>query len=212
MIGHGVASRSSYSDAAGRTTSAAKPWTQSRMSRWSSERSRLKGTGSSGTGSSIGVSGAVSMGATLGCPPPCFRSLRPRPPAQTSCAGDNQELEARLRVVEVLAEELAQLVEAVAHGLRMHVDGARDVRDAAVVLEPGAEGLEQPGAGGGAGAGERGQAPIGELGQQGRVTLDQQRREVVLRPHEPVRPGRSRDHPPEDPGPAAPAAPGPPAR
>src|SRR3954469_7024315 len=150
MIGHGVASRSSYSDAAGRTTSAAKPWTQSRMSRWSSERSRLKGTGSSGAGSSSGLSGAVSMPRTVGRAQAGFCSLRPRPPAQTSCAGDNQQLEAGLRVVEVLAEELAQLVEAVAHGLRVHVDGARDVRDAAVVLEPGAEGLEQPGARGGA--------------------------------------------------------------
>ncbi len=32
MIGHGVSSRSSHSCAAGRTTSAANPWTQSRMS------------------------------------------------------------------------------------------------------------------------------------------------------------------------------------
>src|SRR5215212_5235294 len=143
MIGHGVSSRSSYSDAAGRTTSAAKPWTQSRMSRWSSERSRLKGTGSSGTGSSIGVSGAVSMAATLGFPRLRFCSLRPRPPAQTSCAGDNEQLEAGLGVVEVVAEELAQLVEAVAHGLGVDVDGARDVGDAPVVLEPGAERLEQ---------------------------------------------------------------------
>ena len=35
MIGHGVSSRSSHSAAAGRTTSSAKPWTQSRTSRWS---------------------------------------------------------------------------------------------------------------------------------------------------------------------------------
>src|SRR5438552_4019617 len=35
MIGHGVCSFSSHSWAAGRTTSAAKPWTQSRMSFWS---------------------------------------------------------------------------------------------------------------------------------------------------------------------------------
>src|SRR5271154_3513429 len=35
MIGHGVCSFSSHSCAAGRTTSAAKPWTQSRMSFWS---------------------------------------------------------------------------------------------------------------------------------------------------------------------------------
>src|ERR1700760_173132 len=35
MIGHGVCSFSSHSAAAGRITSAAKPWTQSRMSFWS---------------------------------------------------------------------------------------------------------------------------------------------------------------------------------
>src|SRR3954452_5269998 len=163
MIGHGVSSRSSHSEAAGRTTSAAKPWTQSRMSRWSSERSRLKGTGSSGTGSSIGVSGAVSMAANLGVPHWGFCSLRPRPAAQTSCAGDNQQLEAGLGVVEVVAEDLAQLVEAIAHRLGMDVDGARDAGDAAVVLEPGAERREQASARGGGRVGERGQAPLGEL-------------------------------------------------
>src|SRR5690242_12218270 len=36
MSGHGVSSRSSHSAAAGRTTSAANPWTHSRTSRWSS--------------------------------------------------------------------------------------------------------------------------------------------------------------------------------
>ncbi len=35
MIGHGVCSFSSHSCAAGRITSAANPWTQSRMSFWS---------------------------------------------------------------------------------------------------------------------------------------------------------------------------------
>src|SRR5215210_6972178 len=90
MIGHGVASRSSHSEAAGRTTFAAKPWTQSRMSRWSSERSRLKGTGASGTGnSSGGDSGAVSMTMTLGRKRLPFCSPPPRPAAQSSCAGDN---------------------------------------------------------------------------------------------------------------------------
>ena len=38
MIGQGVSSRSSHSWAAGRTTSSAKPWTQSRMSFWSCVR------------------------------------------------------------------------------------------------------------------------------------------------------------------------------
>src|SRR5690348_15293352 len=35
MTGQGVCSRSSHSEAAGRTTFSAKPWTQSRMSFWS---------------------------------------------------------------------------------------------------------------------------------------------------------------------------------
>src|SRR5215210_8416122 len=179
MIGHGVSSRSSHSEAAGRTTSAAKPWTQSRMSRWSSERSRLKGTGSSGTGSSIGVSGAVSMPGNVGRGRGRFCSSGPRRTAQTSCAGDNQELETGVGVVEVGAEQLAQLVEAIADGLRVHVDRARDVRDAAVVLQPRAEGLEQAPARRGARAGERREAALGELGEQGRVALDQERRQVL---------------------------------
>src|SRR4051794_3032964 len=43
MIGQGVSSRSSHSDAAGRTTPSAKPWTHSRMSFWSCESSSEKG-------------------------------------------------------------------------------------------------------------------------------------------------------------------------
>src|SRR5437762_2855768 len=42
MTGQGVSSRSSHSAAAGRPTPSAKPWTQSRMSRWSCVRSRAK--------------------------------------------------------------------------------------------------------------------------------------------------------------------------
>ena len=42
IIGHGVSSRSSHSAAAGRTTCSAKPCTQSRTSRWSSESSSEK--------------------------------------------------------------------------------------------------------------------------------------------------------------------------
>src|ERR1700745_2505703 len=48
MIGHGVSSRSSHSCAAGRTTCSAKPWTQSRRSRWSSERSSEKADATAG--------------------------------------------------------------------------------------------------------------------------------------------------------------------
>ena len=42
MIGQGVSSRSSHSDAAGRMTFSANPWAQSRMSFWSWVSSRLK--------------------------------------------------------------------------------------------------------------------------------------------------------------------------
>src|SRR3954468_22497012 len=167
MIGHGVSSFSSHSDAAGRTTSAAKPWTQSRMSRWSSERSRLNGTGSSGTGSSM--AGSALMQRKVGGRRPRFCSLGPRPEAETSCAGDKKQLEARLRVVQV--EQLAQLGEAVAHGLRMDVDRPRHVGDAAVVQEPGAERLEEALALGRRGVGERGGAATGQLREQRRVVL-----------------------------------------
>src|SRR5215208_4526178 len=109
MIGQGVSSRSSHSDAAGRTTSAAKPWTQSRMSRWSSERSRLKGTGSSGVGSSIGVAGSALIDWKVGGRRAKFCSLGPRPEVETPCAGDKRELEAGVGVVQVRAEALAQL-------------------------------------------------------------------------------------------------------
>ena len=62
MIGQGVSSRSSHSAAAGRTTCSAKPWTQSRMSRWSSESSNENG------GDSIGsVSGGGCCGGFGSC-------------------------------------------------------------------------------------------------------------------------------------------------
>src|SRR6188472_1992529 len=99
------------------------------MSRWSSERSRLNGTGSSGTGSSMAGSALMQRKVRAGAPPFC--SLGPRPEAETSCAGDKKQLEARLGVVEV--EQLAQLAEPVAHGLGVDVDRPRHLGDAAVV-------------------------------------------------------------------------------
>ena len=59
MTGHGVSSRSSHSAAAGRTTPSAKPCTQSRTSRWSSESSREKAAGAAASGA-VGA-GAVSV-------------------------------------------------------------------------------------------------------------------------------------------------------
>ncbi len=57
MMGHGVDSRSSHSDAAGRMTFSAKPCTQSRTSFWSCVSSSVK-TGSAGV-SATAASGAV---------------------------------------------------------------------------------------------------------------------------------------------------------
>src|ERR1044072_2406298 len=54
MIGQGVSSRSPHSAAAGRTTPVAKPWTHSRMSRWSELSSSEKG---------CSVSVVVAMGS-----------------------------------------------------------------------------------------------------------------------------------------------------
>ncbi len=78
MIGHGVCSFSSHSWAAGRTTSAAKPWTQSRMSFWSWVSSSEKpaswaigrgassaigsGAGTSESGDRVGVDIECSLG------------------------------------------------------------------------------------------------------------------------------------------------------
>src|SRR3954468_22591190 len=184
MIGHGVASRSSYSDAAGRTTSAAKPWTQSRMSRWSSERSRLKGTGSSGVGSWI--AGSALMDAKLWRPRTRFCSSGPRPGIETSCPRDKRELEARAGVVQIVAEALTQLAEPVAHGLRVDMDRARDVEDAAVVRQPGAERLQQPLALGRRRIRQRGEPALGQLGDERRVVPEQQRGQVVVGADQPV--------------------------
>ena len=61
MIGHGVSSRSSHSCAAGRTTSSAKPWTQSRMSFWSWVSSSEK-TGSACSGGVVSSAMADIVG------------------------------------------------------------------------------------------------------------------------------------------------------
>src|SRR4051812_2548391 len=53
ISGQGVSSRSSHSDAAGRTTLAAKPWTQSRTSRWSWLRS-IENAAATAVAASIG--------------------------------------------------------------------------------------------------------------------------------------------------------------
>ena len=49
------------------------------------------------------------------------------------------ELETRLGVVERAAERLAQLVEPVAHGLRVDVERARRLVDAALAVQPRAQ-------------------------------------------------------------------------
>ena len=86
MTGHGVSSRSSHSAAAGRTTPSAKPCTQSRTSRWSSESSREKAAGAAASGA-VGA-GAVSV---MGGAPGSERSgsdemMAHRWPRRTWCA------------------------------------------------------------------------------------------------------------------------------
>src|SRR3954453_17797883 len=62
MIGQGVSSRSSHSEAAGRTTFSAKPWTQSRMSFWSCDSSSEKGVSGSVSTVAGGAWGALKIG------------------------------------------------------------------------------------------------------------------------------------------------------
>src|SRR3954447_21277785 len=54
------------------------------------------------------------------------------------------ELEARLRVLEALAEELAQLLDAIAHGLGMDAELGRDGLHLPGPVEPRPEGLGEP--------------------------------------------------------------------
>ena len=70
MIGHGVSSRSSHSAAAGRTVCAANPWTQSRMSRWSS----LSSSENTGASAPFVLAATACSGdaASMTCP---FRSM-----------------------------------------------------------------------------------------------------------------------------------------
>src|SRR5689334_16023319 len=81
MTGQGVSSRSSHSDAAGRTTPSAKPCTQSRRSRWSSVSSIEKPPGAawaSRSGRSVALMAPEDM-----CP-----DARPRAPiARASAPG-----------------------------------------------------------------------------------------------------------------------------
>src|SRR4051794_25617898 len=89
--------------------------------------------------------------ATPGSPPPCWRSPgSARTSAGRSRASDKapslglsaqreRELEARVRVVQAVAEQLAQLRDAVAHGLRVDVQPLRHGLHLAGVVEPGAQ-------------------------------------------------------------------------
>src|SRR5439155_13123849 len=66
MIGHGVSSRSSHSEAAGRTTFSANPWTHSRMSFWSCESAMVNGVSWVGSTVAAGISvSAAAMGFQL---------------------------------------------------------------------------------------------------------------------------------------------------
>src|SRR3954451_16404574 len=69
MTGQGVSSRSSHSDAAGRTVLSAKPWTQSRMSFWSWFSSSVNRgpsfAGAASPAASATISSAVVSGASV---------------------------------------------------------------------------------------------------------------------------------------------------
>ena len=64
--------------------------------------------------------------------------------AASAHAQGERQLEARLGVVEPLAEEVAQLAQAIADGLRMHVERGRDGLDLPGPVEPRRERLGQP--------------------------------------------------------------------
>ena len=111
-----------------------------------------------------------------------------------------RELEARVGVLEALAEELAQLGDAVAHGLRMDVQLAGHARDLPGMVEPGAQRRAQAPARAGAQVVERRQGARGEVGRERAVAgVQQQGGQVLVGHHERAaadaaveRPGRAR--------------------
>ena len=90
------------------------------------------------------------------------------------------ELEDGVGVVEGVAVEVAELVHPVPHGLRVHEQRGGDVLAAAVVEQPGAEGVGELLGHGGAQVGEGRQRPRAQVGEGLRVGGQHQPGQVVL--------------------------------
>src|SRR5215207_3125038 len=103
----------------------------------------------------------------------------PRPQGQL-------QLEAGIRVVEARAEQLAQARQAVAHGLRMHVQRLRDRLGAAPVAEPRVERGAEPLARQLRLALERREGGVGDVAGQAPVDPEQQGKLVALRKEQPA--------------------------
>ena len=109
---------------------------------------------------------------------------RDRPHSSTSggrlrTQGDGQ-LQDGVGVVEGVAVQLAELAHPVAHGLRVHEQLGGDVLAAAVVEQPGAEGVGELLGHGRAQVGERREGPRPQVGESLGVGGEHQPGEVVL--------------------------------
>ena len=93
----------------------------------------------------------------------------------------DRQLQARTRVVQRLAERLAQRRQAVADRLRVHVQGRGGQGDVAVGVEPGAQRLLPPGARAGRERVQRSQGVLAQLRGQLRLGGQQQRQQVRVR-------------------------------
>ncbi len=85
-------------------------------------------------------------------------------------------------IVQGPAEQLAELGEPVAHGLRVDVEFPRDVLSFAAVPQPGEEGRGEPVAGARAQVGEGRQRALRQLADEVGLAVQDQGREVLVDP------------------------------
>lgn len=76
---------------------------------------------------------------------------------------DELQLEAAVRVVDLVAPQFPYLAQAVADGLGVDAETGRDLRGATARFQPCEQGLGEAAAVGGAAVGERGEAAQGEV-------------------------------------------------
>ena len=95
------------------------------------------------------------------------------------------QLEAGVRVVEARAEQLAQAGQAVAHGLRMHVQRLGDRLGAAAVAQPGIERGSEPLARQLGLSLERLEGAVGDVAGEAPIHPEQERQLVPLRQQQP---------------------------